>query len=76
MQRSVSLTSIHPHQEPSPPVDDYFMKADFYFNMLGLFENIRVPLGDTFHQDCFIAHLQNANEIEEQVCWEQPSPDP
>ena len=76
MQRAVSFTSTHCHQEPSPPVDYYFMKADFYYNMLSLIENVRVLLGDTINQDHFITHLQNAPEIVEQVCWEQPHLDP
>ena len=40
------------------------MEAGYYFNMLGLVENIRVSLGDNYSQDRFIAHLQNATAIE------------
>ena len=76
MQHAVSLTSTHPHQVPSISFNDYFMKADFHYNMLGLIENVRVSLGDTYYQDHFITHLQNATAIEEQVCWEQKSHDP
>ena len=43
--------------------------------MFGLVENIRVLLGNTYYQYCFITHLQNATAIEEQVCWEQANPD-
>ena len=52
------------------------MQADFYCTILGLFENDRMWLGDTFYQICFITHHPNANEIEEQVCWEWLSPVP
>ena len=76
IQRAVSLTSTHPHQGPSTPFNNYFMKVDFYYNMLGLIEKFRVSLGDTYYQDCFITHLQNATAIEEQVHWEQASLDP
>ena len=76
MQRTVSLTSSHLHQEPSLPIDNCFMQADFYCTILGLFENDRIWLGDTFYQICFITHHPNVNEIEEQVYQEQLSPVP
>ena len=76
IQCAVSLTSTQPNEGPSTPFNDYFMKADFYYNMLGLIENVRVSLGDTYYQDHFIAHLQNATAIEEQFHREQASPDP
>ena len=52
------------------------METEFHYNMLGLIENVRVSLGNTYCQDRFITHLQNATAIEEQVCMEQLSPDP
>ena len=76
MQRTVSLTSTHLHQEQSLPVDNYFMQVDFYCTILGLFENDRMWLGDTFYQFFFITHHPNANEIKEQVHQERLSPVP
>ena len=55
MERSVSLTSTHPHQGPGTSSNDYYRKTDFYYNMLGLVEDIRVSLGETYYQDCFIS---------------------
>ena len=43
--------------------------------MLGLVENVRVSLGNTYSKNRFIAHLKNATAIEEQVRMEQASPD-
>ena len=76
MERSITLTASHPQQGPSTKFNDYFLAANFYYNMIGLVENIRVSLGHTYSQDRFIAHLQNATAIEEQVRRERASPDP
>ena len=76
MQRAVSLTLTHPSQVPSTTFNYYLMEADFYYNMLCLIENIRVSFGNTYYQDWFIVHLQNATAIEVQICREQASPDP
>ena len=73
MQRTVLLTSSQLHQEPSFPVDNCFMWADFYCTIFSLFNNDKMWLGDTFYLICFITHHPNANEFEEQVCWERLS---
>ena len=49
IQRAVSLISTHPHQGPSTSFNNCYIKADFYYNMLGLVENFRVSLGDTYY---------------------------
>ena len=56
MDQSVSLTSTHPHQGPSTSFTDYYVKADFYYNMLGLVKDVRVSLGDTYHQHQATTH--------------------
>ena len=65
MQHTVSLTLTHPSQGLSNPFNNYFMEADFYYNMLGLIENVRVSLSNTYYHNQFIVHLHNATAIEE-----------
>ena len=76
MQNYISITASHHKQGPSTTFNDYFMEAEFYYSMLGLIEDVGVSLANTYYQDSFIAQLQNATAIEEQVHREGTSPDP
>ena len=76
MQCTVSQHSTHPSKGPSIPFNNYFIEADFYYNMLGFIENFRVSLYNKYYQNQFIVHLQNATAIEDQVCRERVIPDP
>ena len=56
MDRYVSIISTHPHQGPSRSYIDYYVKADFSYYMLGLVKDVRISLGDTYHQDQATIH--------------------